>query len=451
MNERQQQLDLIKTLVAKVKRAGADQVDAFFEWGRNTEVTARDGEIENLKQSVSNGVGLRVFRDHRLGFGFTSDLSSVGLSELGERVMALAKETAADENNGLPAPQYFKLEYVKPDIHDPAVAEVESDWLLKTAIAMEKEARGYDPRVQTCEEVGAGTYIAHVALVNSEGFVGEYDTSYLWTVAGVVAEQNGQKQSGYYFDLATHRADLKDPLWVARTGAWKAVSMLGARKIPSGEMPVIFEPDMAKGFVRNLLSALNGDLAYKKSTFLVDKLDAAIASPAVTVIDDGTLPHRSGSRPFDGEGLPVRRQVLVDKGVLKQFVYDAYTANKAGAKPTGTASRSYQSLPGIGSTNVMLEPGAASAAELRKGIERGLLVTSMMGQGANVVNGDYSRGANGMLIEHGELTMPVQEITVSGNMLQMLQDIDAVGNDIDWRGSVGAPSIRFRKLTVSGR
>ena len=406
--------------------------------------------MENLKQAVSTGVGLRVFREHRLGFGYTSDLTRAGLAQLGERVLALAKETAADENNGLPAAESLRLERAHPDIFDPAVEAIDNDWLVKTAIAMEKEALAYDRRVKTCEQVGAGANVARVALINSAGFFAEYQVSAVWCMADVVAEENGQKQSNYYFDLSTHRGDLRDPLWVARMGAWRAVRMLGAKKIPSAELPVVFEPDMAKGFVGQLVSALNGDLAYKKSTFLVDKLGEKIATPLVTVVDDGTLARRSGSRPFDGEGLPTRRQALIDKGVLQRFVYDTYTANKAHAKPTGMASRSYQSLPSIGSNNLLLEPGATPPAELLKGIERGLLVTSMMGSGVNVVNGDYSRGANGLLIERGELTSPVQEVTIGGNMLQMLADIDAVGSDLDWRGSIGAPSIRFRKLTVSG-
>jgi len=446
-----QELNRIKKLVDKVKAAGATQADAFYQWGRNTDITARDGEVENLTQAVSKGVGLRVFYQNRLGFGYTSDLSEDGLAQLGERVFAIAKETADDENNGLPAKALWDLPTKSPVIFDDAVEKLDSAWLAKTAIAMEKAALAYDDRVKTCEEVGAGNNVARAALINSEGLVRHYEATYVWTYAVVVAEQNGDKQSSWYVDYATHHADMRDPIEVAKKASWRAVRMLGAQKIETAEIPVILEPDMSRSFISNLLDAVNGDMIYKKSSFLLDKLGAQVASNLVTLVDDGTLDRRTSSRPFDGEGLPTRRQPIFDKGVLKQYMYDTYTANKAGAKPTGTASRSYNSLPGIGRTNFFMEPGATPAKDLLKGIKRGLLVTSMMGRGANVVNGEYSRGANGILIENGELTVPVHSVTVSGNMLSMLADIDAVGDDIEWRGGTGAPSLRFAKLTVSGK
>ncbi|NLH50101.1 MAG: TldD/PmbA family protein [Myxococcales bacterium] len=263
--------------------------------------------------------------------------------------------------------------------------------------------------------------------------------------------EKGDKQSEWYFDQTTFLQELSDAEAVAREAARRALRMLGARKIDSGIMPVILTPEMTKSFIRGLLGALNGDMIYKKSSFLLDQLGEKIAAPRFTLIDDGTLDRRSGSRPFDGEGLKTRRQALIEDGVLKQYLYDTYTANKAGAKPTGTASRGYNSLPGIGTTNLYLEPGQATPADLYRGVERGLLVTGMMGSGVNTVNGEYSRGARGLLIEHGEPTAPVQEITVAGNLLDMLKDIDLIADDLDWRGGTGAPSIRFAKLTVAGK
>jgi PmbA protein len=208
---------------------------------------------------------------------------------------------------------------------------------------------------------------------------------------------------------------------------------------------------MTKGFIRGLLGALNGDMIFKKSSFLLDKLGEKIMAPNFTLIDDGTLDRRTGSRPFDGEGLKTRRQALIEGGVLKQYLYDAYTAGKAGAKPTGTASRGYSSLPSIGTTNLYLEPGQSKPQDLLRGIDRGLLVTGMMGSGVNTVNGEYSRGARGLLIENGEAVYPVQEITVAGNLTDMLPGIDAIADDLDWRGGTGAPSIRFARLTVAGK
>ncbi|MDP8222224.1 MAG: TldD/PmbA family protein [Candidatus Lernaella stagnicola] len=445
------ELSRIQKLVANVKKAGADQVDAYYEWGREAEITARDGAVENLKQATSTGLGLRVFKDNRLGFGYTSDLSDDGLARLAEQVLAIAANTADDKNNGLPPSELIAPVKRLPDVFDPRVEALTNEELAKWAIEIEKASLAGDPRVKKVEDAGAGSYVQRTALVNSEGFSGTSEKTYAWLYSVVVGEQDDQKQSAWWSDFATHLADLDDPESVARQAVNRAARMLGARKIESGEMPIIFEPAMTKSFIRGLLGAINGDMIYKKSSFLLDRLGEQVASELITIVDDGTLDRRTGSCPFDGEGLTTERKLLVGRGVLKQYIYDTYTANKAGAKPTGTASREYSSLPGIGTTNFFLEPGKTPVADMFKGIKKGLLITDMMGRGANTVNGEYSRGANGILIENGELTHPVQEITVGGNMIEMLREIDAVGEDMDWRGATGAPSIRFAKLTVAGK
>lgn len=445
------ELDRVKKLVDDAKRAGVDQADAFYSWGRETEITARDGAVENLKQAVTNGVGLRVFKDGRLGFGYTSDVTNDGLKRLAEQVVAIANATASDKNNGLPPRELLRPVTTRPDVFDPAVEALSNDALMTTAIEVEKAAMSKDPRVKKVDEVGSGSYVSRTALVNSEGFAAESEKTYAWLYAGVVGELDGQKQSAWFVDYSTHLADLDAAETVAAEAVRRAVRMLGARKIESAELPVIFEPDMTKSFVRGLLGALNGDMVYKKSSFLMDMLGQDVASKLFTVVDDGTLDRRTGSRSFDGEGLATGRLVLFDQGRLERFLYDTYTANKAGAKPSGTADRSYGSLPSIGTTNLFLEPGTTPAAELIAGLDKAIIVTHMMGSGVNTVNGEYSRGASGLFVENGEIAYPVQEITVAGNMLEMLKDINAVGDDMDWRGSAGAPSIRFGKLTVAGK
>jgi PmbA protein len=445
------ELDRLQQLIDAVKRAGADQADAYYEWGRETEVTARDGAVERLKQAVSQGVGLRVFRDHRLGFAYTSDLSADGLTRLADKALALAAATTPDPFHGLPDRSLLATAPRAAAMFDPQVEALTAETLVAKALTLEKTARAADPRVLTVQEAGGGAYVQRVALANSEGFAGNYEKTYAWLFAEVVAEEKGEKQSESYTDQATHWRDLADPEWIAQQAVRRVVRLLGARKIASTELPVIFEPDVTKGFIRGLLDAFNGDLIYKKSSFLLDKLGATVASPLVTLLDDGGLDHRTGSRPFDGEGVATQRRALVDKGVLRQFLYDTYTANKAGAKSTGTASRGYASLPEIGSSNLFLQPGDTPATELYRGLDRALVVTSLMGFGVNVVTGDYSRGAQGLFIENGAPAYPVQEVTVAGNLLAMLRDVDRVGADMDWRGRIGAPSIRFARLTVAGR
>jgi PmbA protein len=226
--------------------------------------------------------------------------------------------------------------------------------------------------------------------------------------------------------------------------------MLGAKKVKSQKVPVIFDPMMAASFVGNVASAASGDAIYKKSSVFASRLNKKVAAGEVTLLDDGLLKRGLGTSPFDGEGVATRRTPIVEKGMLRNFLYDSFTARKAGARTTGNASRGYSSLPHIGFNNLYLEPGEASPEELIKDVKNGFYVTAMLGHGANVVTGEYSRGANGLWIENGELTVPVQEVTVAGNMLEMMESIDGIGSDLTFRGSVGAPTVRFAELTVSG-
>jgi PmbA protein len=226
--------------------------------------------------------------------------------------------------------------------------------------------------------------------------------------------------------------------------------MLGACKVKTQRVPVIFDPQMAASFVGSLAGAVNGDMVFKKASFLTGKLGEKVAPESFTVVDDGLLSRGLGTSPFDGEGVATRCTRIVERGVLESYLYDTHTARKAGKSTTGNASRGYSSLPSIGLNNFYLEAGAASPEEIIRGVKSGLYVTSMLGQGANLVTGDYSRGANGLWIENGELAYPVQEITVAGHMLEMLKAIDAIGDDLEFRGSVAAPTIRFAELAVSG-
>jgi PmbA protein len=215
-------------------------------------------------------------------------------------------------------------------------------------------------------------------------------------------------------------------------------------------VPVVLDPTMAAGFVASIAGAANGDAVFKKSSFLASKLGQKIAPAHVSIVDDGLRKRGLATSPFDGEGVPTRRTSIVEGGVLKAFLYDAFTARKAKTKTTGNASRGYQSLPAIGVNNLVLEPGKKSPEEIIKEIPNGFYVTAMLGRGANTVTGEYSRGANGLWIENGELKQPVQEVTVAGNLTDMLQQLDAIGSDLTFHGSTGASTIRFQELTVSG-
>jgi PmbA protein len=245
-------------------------------------------------------------------------------------------------------------------------------------------------------------------------------------------------------------ADLSSPETVGRIAAERAVRMLGARKVPTQRVPVVFDPQMAASFIGALAGALNGDLVYKGASFLRDHLGKTIAPREFSVVDDGLLARGLATSPFDGEGVPTSTHAVIEKGVLQSFLYDTYTARKAGARSTANASRGYNSLPGIGMHNFYLRAGSHPARRVISDVKNGLYVTSMLGRGANTITGEYSRGATGMWIENGELAFPVQELTVAGNLLDMLEGIDAIGDDLVFRSSVSAPTLRFAELTVSG-
>ena len=447
----QKVLDFARKCVTQAKSKGVSQSEAFCTWGREFFVSARNGETENLKQSTSTGVGFRVIKDGKLGFGFTSDISIDAVETFVEKIIALSVETASDKNNLLATGSIMAHRNNEPDIYDEKLESLDFKWKIKSAIEMEKVALAYDKRIVTVSQVGIGDYISEVAIVTGDGLEDSYKGSYLWAYCVPFAQDQSGGQTDYWQDLQNYFVDLDAPERIAEKAAKRVIANLGAKKIESGNMPVVFDPDMSKSFISGLVGAVNGDMIFKKASFLYGKLNKKIASDIITIVDDGMLDRKSGSAPFDGEGVPIKENVIIKDGLLKMYLYDAYTAKKAGTISTGNATRDYSSLPSIGVHNFYMKNGNRSPKEIIGEIDYGLYITGMMGKGVNVVNGDFSRGATGKLIVKGELTSPVQEITVAGNMVDMLQKIDAVGNDIDWRGSVGASTIRFSELSVSGK
>ncbi|MCB1152900.1 TldD/PmbA family protein, partial [bacterium] len=261
----------------------------------------------------------------------------------------------------------------------------------------------------------------------------------------------GNGQVAYFFDMKCFADELATPEEIANEAARRVTARLGADKIDSGHMPVVFSPEMAAGLAGGLAGAANGDMVFKQASFLHDKLGASIAPANFSLIDDPLKYHGTASGAFDGEGVPTRRLPIIEAGKLNLFLYDTYTASKAGTRSTGSAARSYSSLPRIGTSNLYIAPGDVAPEKIVGDVKKGLYVTSMMGRGVDTVTGDYSRGAQGFLIENGELTQPVQEVTVAGNLLEMLPKIDAIGSDLTFRGSTGAPTLRVAEMTVSGR
>jgi PmbA protein len=265
-----------------------------------------------------------------------------------------------------------------------------------------------------------------------------------------IASENGAMQTDHWLSVARRRSALEEPEAIGSRAAERALGRLGARRVRTCEVPVIFDGVSARSLLGNLVSCLSGYAIYRRSSFLAGRLQETIASELVSVVDDGRLPGGLGSRPFDGEGLATRRSVVIEHGRLESYLLDSYSGRKLGMASTGNAARSAGSAPRVGASNLWIEPGTSSLEEMIAGTERGLLVTDLFGFGFNTVTGDFSRGVRGAWIEGGETVHPVEEITVAGNLADMLKRIDALGSELIWLGSVAAPALRIERMTVAG-
>jgi PmbA protein len=441
---------LAKKVVERAQLRGAEQGEAYLHLGRQSSCRVRDAQIQDLTEATSKGMGLRVIFNQRLGFTYTSDFDTANLDHFVDRALELASAAASNRLNGLPTAEDLGSLQDVGGLFDPSVASLPPDWKIKAALEIERAAKAVDPRIVAFDSVGAGEQISEIVIASSEGFLAAYSGTYVFMYASPVASDGSQLQTAEWSDEKRFLNELKPPESVGRQAAARALRMLGAKKVKSQRVPVVFDPTIAASFASTIASASNGDAIHKKSSFFAGMLGKTIASDAVSLVDDGVRPRGLGTTPFDGEGVPTQRTSIIERGVLTSFLYDFFTARKSRACTTGNAVRSYNSLPVIGTNNLYLERGTITPEEIIGEVKSGLYVTAMLGVGANIVTGEYSRGANGLWIENGELAQPVQEITVAGNMVQMLQSIDAVGSDLQFRGSMGAPTLRFRELTIAG-
>lgn len=441
--------DLATDLLEQARRAGAHEADVFVSRGNDFEVNVRNGSVEVLKQAATKGLGLRVFVDHRMAFSHTTDFSPDALEKLVGDTVQMACHAMQDEHNGLPE-QYGSVSSENLELFDPLIAATGTDAKLALAKEMERAALTEDRRVRVVETATYSDGWEEVLIANTRGFVGTYEATGCALVCSVVAVENEGKQMNYWYSNARYMADLEPAESVGRRAAQRAVRMLGARKIPSGQFPVVFDPLIASSFLSSIASALNGESIFRKTSFLTDRLGERIGSDAVTILDDGTLRRGLASRPFDGEGVPTSKKVVVEQGTLKTYLYDSYTARKAGTHSTGNAVRTYASTPRIAPLNFYLQPGTMNPDELIRRTPRGLYITGMIGFGVDTVTGQFSRGASGIWIENGELAYPVHEVTVASNMLEMLKNIELVGNDLEFRSNVASPTLKITEMSVSG-
>lgn len=442
--------EIARNVVARAKSAGAHQVEAIALEGDEFDCRVRLGEIEQLVEAGSSAVGVRVIVQGRAGSAYTSDLSSAGLEQMIGSALQLAAISTPDDQALLPDADAFGSVDGDLQLFDPNMETYPAPDRIELARRAERAAMAADPRVSNSEggSFGSGTGIR--AFANSAGFDGAYRTSSCSLMAIPVVQEDGRLQRDSWFHSARFLDQLESPEWIGKRAADRVLRRLGARKVATQNVPIVFEPRAARSLLGHIFSAVNGEAVYRRSSFLTGKLGEMVASPLLTVIDDGTLPGRIGSRPFDGEGLSTRRTVVIENGVLQSYLLNTYAARKLNLRSTGNAARGATGAASVGHGNLFIQEGGTSLEEMVGNVKTGLFVTELLGSGVNIVNGDYSRGAAGLWIENGELAYPVHEITVSGNLARMLQSIEAVGSELEIRGSMAAPALRIGEMTVSG-
>ncbi len=458
--------------VARALRLGATDAEAVAVESEEFAVSVRLGQVEQLTQSGSRALGLRVFSacsdGMRTASTSTSNLSPDGIARIVESAVALAQITGADPFAGLPE----REDFASNDVDSLALYFSDVDAIppaerIEIARRCEAAALSYDTRIQNSSGADFDASSSHRVMVNSRGFSGEYRRSYcgfsVSPIAHDASDSKGAMQRDYWYSSARTSRLLDTPEAIGRIAAQRTLRRLGARRVPTQHCPVVFAPEIARGLMHNLLSAADGDAIYRNASMFAGKLGEQVAGENITMIDDGTLvfdhalPDGSalrtggfGTSPFDGDGLPTRRTVIVERGILKNLMLNTYTARKLNMQSTGKASRGLAGAPGIGGGNYFLEPGDLTPEQIIGDVPNGLYVLQTMGFGVNLVTGDYSQGASGLWIENGELAYPVEEITIAGNLKDMFRNVSAIGNDLEFRASGAVPTVRIEGMTIAG-
>ena len=454
MSQQLQQRDgysqLAMDLLAKAKRGGATEADIIIADGETFSVQVRLGAVDRLTKAREKHLGLRVFVGKRSASTSTSDFTADSLNQLVAETCTLAKAVVEDQVSGLPAAD--QLAGAKPDLdlYDPTRLNTEQQ--IELAKRVEAAAMSTDERVTNSEGGDFDSSSGRVVLGNSHGFLGEYQSSsFSMSVSPVATDpETGAMQRDSWYAVQRKFAKLDSPEAVGLEAARRTVRKLGAKKVATQRVPVVFDSETAGSLMGNLCSAVSGYSLYKGASFLADQLDKSLAPKYVTVYDDGRVVGGLGSRPFDGEGLPTRKTTVVERGILKSYLLDTYSGRKLGLASTGNASRSVGENPSVGPTNFYLAPGTKTAQDIIKTMKQGLYVTDLIGFGINMVTGDYSRGAAGFWIEGGELAYPVEEVTIAGNLKDMFAGIEMIGSDLVFRGRIASPTVKIAEMMLAG-
>ena len=441
---------LANRLLSRARTRGADEAEVYISSGTEFTVQVYKGEIESLVSAESRGVGLRTFREHRVGFSYTSDLEPDALDQLVEEALENGRYNHAEDANVLPPSEEIQA---LPGLASAALRELDPQAKIDFALEMERRATSLDPRVKRVSKAIYSDGRGRVEIYNTRGLDAAYERTVAYGVLDTIAEQDSEMQSGFAF---THGRDLDDLDLdgVVREAVENAAGLLGAKPVPTASVPVVFHPHAAAMILGVLSSSFSADAVIKRRSLLAGKIEQPVASAIVTVTDDPTLPEGLASRPFDGEGVPSQRNALVADGVLQSYLHNTYTAMRTGSRSTGSAVRSYKSVPEVGVSNLVLKPGELSRETLLARVDNGLHVEQLSGLNTvNPVSGEFSLGLTGHWIEKGQLTRPVKELTVAGNVIALLKKVAGVASDTRFifaGGFIGSPTVLVEELPVGG-
>ena len=445
-------LELGDRILAMATKGGVTVAECLLRSGAELSARVRLGKPELVEEAGHRSAGLRVMKGKQVATTSTSDLTEGGIQRFVSDALELVELAQEDPFAG-PADEAHCDPSLAPDLDlfDPKGGAVDAAQAIATAKIGEQAARDYDARISNSDGATFSRTAGGAALVLSNGFRAAYKGSYQsLSVVPVAEDDGGKKRRGFHWTAKRFLEELEDPKAVGAEAARRTLRKLGARPVATGEFPVVFDPDAARAILGMLAGCVMGSSIWRKSSYLVGREGTQVASPLVTVIDDPLIRRAPGSRPYDGEGLASRKNVVVEKGVLRTYLCDSYSARKLSRESTGNASRGGSAGVSCSTTNFILEPGTDSNEAIVKGTKRGLYVTEMMGFGFNAVTGDFSRGAGGFWIEDGQLAFPVSEVTISLNVDELWKRIDAVGADLDLRTATAAPTIRVAKMTIAG-
>jgi PmbA protein len=425
--------------VALARRQGADQAEVGASYEEGLSVSVRMGELESVERQRDRGLAITVYRDKRKGSASTTDFSSASVEETVRKAMSIGSFTTADEYAGLADADLMASGEMSLELYCPW--DVDVDKATELALRGENAARSLDARIANSEGASVSSGVGQRVYANSHGFVGSYPTSTHSMSCSVLAKAADSLERDYWYTVSRHPDDLEAPEDVGKEAARRALQRLDARTLSTRKVPVIYPAELAKGLFGHLISAVRGTAQYRRASFLLDAVGKEILPPFLDIEEDPFIPRALASAPFDAEGVTTRRRQIIERGVLQGYVLSSYSARRLGLATTGNAG---------GVHNLIVKPTAGTLADLIKDCEQAFVVGELLGQGVNTVTGDYSRGAAGFWVERGQIVHPVHEVTIAGNLKDLFREIQAVGSDIDERGTVRCGAVRVDGLTLAG-